>query len=257
MANETKTLMHCSRFEELLTDYLDRTLDGPTYKAVAEHALVCPLCHSLLNDVKGALAVCREMAEPKLPLTRLEAKIIARTVPEAAIHCAEFEESLTDYLDGYLPAQVYHRWERHAVLCDECTNLPGEVVRALAAVVAYKTDELPVPVGLRERILRHTSDTARARTVRSSYWEDMMAWIQSIRLPISVPQLAPVAMMLLFAFMVFSQTVSADGSLIDVYQKGVLLAEETYKQGADAIGQGVQPQPGDPITGAKYVEDKK
>lgn len=85
-----------------------------------------------------------------------------------------------------------------------------------------------------------------------------MAWIQSIRLPISVPQLAPVAMLALFAFMVFSQTVSADGSLTDVYQKGVLLAEETYKQGADAIGQGAQTQQqGDPITGATYVEDKK
>jgi hypothetical protein len=258
MANETKTLMHCSRFEEVLTDYLDRTLDAPTYKAAAEHAMACPLCHSLLNDVKGALAACRDMAEPKLPVTRLEAKILARTTPEAAIHCAQFEESLTDYLDGFLPAQVYHRWERHAVLCDECTDLPGDVVRALGAVVAYKTDELPVPFGLNERILQHTIGGERSRSAKSSYWQDVMAWIQSIRLPISVPQLAPVAMLALFAFMVFSQTVSADGSLTDVYQKGVLLAEETYKQGADAIGQGAQTQQqGDPITGATYVEDKK
>ena len=133
MANETKTLMHCSRFEEVLTDYLDRTLDAPTYKAAAEHAMACPLCHSLLNDVKGALAACRDMAEPKLPVTRLEAKILARTTPEAAIHCAQFEESLTDYLDGFLPAQVYHRWERHAVGCrihgghlSEVLHQPGE-----------------------------------------------------------------------------------------------------------------------------------
>ena len=43
--------------------------------------------------------------------------------------CEEFEECLTDYLDGFLPAHLYHRWERHAALCDRCTELPGEVVR--------------------------------------------------------------------------------------------------------------------------------
>jgi len=40
--------------------------------------------------------------------------------------------------------------------------------------------------------------------------------------------------MLTFAFLVFSQTVSADGSLAGVYQTGVELAETTYQQGADA-----------------------
>ena len=39
------------------------------------------------------------------------------------------------------------------------------------------------------------------------------------KFPISVPQLAPVAMMLIFAFFVFSQTVSADGSISGIYQK--------------------------------------
>ena len=36
------------------------------------------------------------------------------------------------------------------------------------------------------------------------------------------------------SFMIFSQTVSADGSLTNVYQKGFELAEQTYKQSADA-----------------------
>ena len=54
MPYEKDNLINCSQFEELLTDYLDRTLDGATHKAVAAHAISCPLCHSLLNDVKGA-----------------------------------------------------------------------------------------------------------------------------------------------------------------------------------------------------------
>src|SRR3954447_14137293 len=143
MPFENDNLINCSQFEELLTDYLDKSLDAPVHKAVAGHAMSCPICHSLLNDVKGALAVCKEIAEPRQPLTRLEARILASTTPEASLSCDEFEDYLTDYLDGFLPAQVFHRWERHAILCSECSDLPGAVVRSLAACVAFKIDELP------------------------------------------------------------------------------------------------------------------
>ena len=43
----------------------------------------------------------------------------------------------------------------------------------------------------------------------------------------------PVAMMTLFAFLFVSQTVSADGSLSDVYAKSYQLAEQTYEQSAN------------------------
>lgn len=259
MGYEKDNLIDCSQFEELLTDYLDKTLDGVTYKSVAEHALACPLCHSLLNEVKGALAVCRDIAEPKMPVTRLEARILASTMPDAGLNCAEFENYLTDYLDGFLPAQVFHRWERHAVLCDECTDLPGAVVRSLAAVVTYKLDELPVPAGLHHRILQETLGTPRAAAVKASRTSQIGEWIRGLRFPISVPQLAPVAMMMMFAFLVFSQTVSADGSLAGVYEKSYQLAEETYKQGADAWnGKAADStQTPDPVNGMTYVEDKK
>ena len=59
---QTKTnIINCSTFEELLTDYLDKTLESTAHKSVAAHALACPLCHSLLNDVKESLEVCRKM----------------------------------------------------------------------------------------------------------------------------------------------------------------------------------------------------
>jgi hypothetical protein len=48
-----------------------------------------------------------------------------------------------------------------------------------------------------------------------------------------VPQLAPVALMTLFAFLYVTQTVSADGSLSDVYAKSYQLAEQTYEQSAN------------------------
>jgi hypothetical protein len=258
MTNEFEKIINCSDFEEVLTDYLERTLDGATHKAAASHALKCPLCHSLLNDVKGTLEACRQMAEPQSAFTRLEAKILERTMPQTSMHCEEFEGHLTDYLDGFLPAQVFHRWERHAVLCDECTDLPGAVVRSLAACVSYKLDELPVPAGLHQRIMQKTVGTVTARSVRPSRVSQFGEWVRGLSFPISVPQLAPVAMMLMFAFLVVSQTVSADGSLTDVYTKSYELAEQTYKQGAEALGGGAQ-QPGtaEPVSGTIYVEDKK
>ena len=261
MTYEKQNLIDCTKFEESLTDYLDKALDRPTFKAVAEHAISCPLCHSLLNEVKGALAVCRDLAEPRLPLTRLEAKILASTVPNSALHCEEFENYLTDYLDGFLPAQVFHRWERHAVLCNDCTDLPGEVVRSLAAIVAYKADELPVPVGLHERIMQQTVGTVRVRAPKASFSDRFKDWARGFSFPISVPQLAPVGLMSMFAFLVFSQTVSADGSLSDVYAKSYQLAELTYQQGADAFNGKVPDAPAtqsqEPVNGTTYVEDKK
>lgn len=228
-----ETKINCDAFEENLTDYLDKALSGKDHTAMAEHSLECPLCHSLLNDVKEALQVCRELAEPKPAMTALEAKILERTMPQTSLSCEQFEESLTDYLDGFLPATVFHRWERHAVLCENCTDLPGEVVRSIAACFTYKLEELPVPEGLTERILESTLGTVEAAELKPSVGSRVMEWIREIKVPIAVPQLAPVAMMLLFAFLFFSQT--GGGSIGGMYQKSVELAGQTYQQGAEIV----------------------
>lgn len=235
MAYENEKIINCSRFEELLTDYLDKTLDAPTRKATAAHALSCPLCHALLNEVKNALALCHEIAVPKKSLTPLEARILSATSPETMMACADFENHLSDYLDGFLPAAVFHRWERHAVLCEKCTNLPGEVVRSIAACYSYRSEELPLPEGLNNKILQATIGTAKAKTVKASLASQCGEWIRSLSFPIPLPQLAPVAMMLLFAVLVLSQTAAADGSISGMYQKGFELAEQTYQQGAGAM----------------------
>lgn len=235
--------VNCDRFEETLSEYLERTLDPATHRAMAAHAIQCPLCHALLNDVREAMTACHSLSTPARPLTRLEARILSATTPSVALACSEFEENLTDYLDGFLPADVFHRWERHAVMCDECTDLPGIVVRSIAAVLSYKADELPVPAGLHERILVQTIGTREASELRPSLASRWNEWWRGIRLPISVPQLAPVALMTLIAFLVFSQSVSADGSLSDVYAKGYKLAEETYKQGSEVLSEATGNRP--------------
>jgi anti-sigma factor RsiW len=223
-------IIECAEFEERLTDYLDGTLERATHKAVAAHALKCPLCHSLLNEVKDALSVCHEISAPKHSMTHLEARILTMTMPETAMSCEQFEEHLTDYLDGFLPATLFHRWERHAVLCDACTDLPGAVVRSIAACYTYKMDELAVPAGLHEKILKATIGTTEAKEVKASWTAQAAEWVRAFRFPIGIPQFASVVMMLIFAAFIFNQTVSADGS-----QKFLELAEQTYKQSADVV----------------------
>jgi hypothetical protein len=234
MTTERNNIINCSRFEELLTDYLDRTLDSATNAAVGEHALSCPLCHTLLNDVRESLDLCRTVSAPKVSMTHLEARVLSMTMPETAMGCPEFEEYLTDYMDGFLPATLFHRWERHAVLCNICTDLPGMVVRSIAACYTYKMDELVVPEGLHDRILKATIGTTRVETIKPSLASQVADWVRGLSFPIPVPQLAPVAMLILVAFMVFSQGVSANGTLTDVYEKGIVLAEQTYQQSANA-----------------------
>ncbi len=253
--------VNCSRFEELLSDYIEKTLEVSVHKSAAEHALACPLCHSLLNDVKDSVQACHQLATPKQPLTRLEAKILERTTPETALACEEFEGYLTDYLDGFLPAQMFHRWERHAVMCGSCEDLPGMVVRSIAAVYSYKMDELAVPDALHDKILLATLGTLEARDLRPSIASQFGEWLRGLRFPIGIPQLAPVAAMILVAFMVFSQTVSADGTLTNVYQQGLELAESTYQQSADAWNGkdtgAVQPPNQDPVSGTTFVDNEE
>ncbi len=246
MKHETERTIECAEFEECLSEYLDGGLDRSSHRAVAAHALKCPICHSLLNEVKDALNACQRIATPKRSMTHLEARVLSMTMPETSMVCDDFEEHLTDYLDGFLPATLFHRWERHAVLCDSCTDLPGAVVRSIAACYTYKTDELPVPAALHARILQATIGTSDAAEVRASWTSRLTEWMRGFSFPIPVPQFASVLMMLVFAAFIFNQTVSADA-----YQRGVELAEETYKQSTEIVlgNQPAAAKPAEPVQG--------
>lgn len=235
MSYTDEKIIGCSEFEELLSEYLEATLERNTHKAVAAHALRCPLCHSLLNEVKDALEVCHELAVPNVSMTHIEARILSMTAPETAMKCDTFEEHLTDYLDGFLPANLFHRWERHAVLCEQCTDLPGEVVRSIATCYTYKAEELELPEGLHDRILEATIGTIEAEKVKASWISQAKEWVRGLSSPIPIPQLAPIAFILLFAFLTFNQSVSAGGIFGGVYQKSFELAGKTYQQGADIV----------------------
>ena len=218
--------MLCVDFENLLTDYIEGVVGPETNRLMAEHSLKCPVCHETLSAVRSAVDACR-MGTVPAPSRELEARILQRTMPDTAMQCEEFEECLTDYLDGFLPAHLYHRWERHAALCDRCTELPGEVVRAIGACYTYISEEKPLPAGLNERILQATLGTVTPQEIKAPWTSRAASRFRSWLDPIISPQLATVATMVLAATVVLTNTVSADGSIGGVYAAGLQLAERT------------------------------
>src|SRR5436305_8971191 len=195
--------MLCTEFEDRLTDYLDGALEGDAGRAFSEHAMRCPVGHELLSEVRNTLVECRADVPPQ-PSPELEARILLKTAPETSMACEEFEEHLTDYLDGFLPATLYHRWERHAALCEPCSDLPGQVVRAIGACYSYIGEEKPVPAGLHERILQATLGTVEAEAIRAPVAARVAAWLRGLLDPIVSPQFATVATMLLVAVLVLT-----------------------------------------------------
>lgn len=236
---ETRTEMLCEDFEHRLTDYLDGLLDGETHSLFAGHALRCPICHETLSLVKNTVQACHNAYVPP-PSAQLETRILNSTMPETAMSCEEFEQALTDYLDGFLPASQFHRWERHASLCEQCTELPGLVVRTIGACYTYKGEELLVPHGLNERILEATLGTAVTREVRAPFSARLATRLRFWLDPIMSPQLATVATMLLVAVFVLTNTVSADGSISGMYQESLRLAGQGFANSKDVSGPGIQ-----------------
>ncbi|HEX8068842.1 MAG TPA: anti-sigma factor [Pyrinomonadaceae bacterium] len=217
-------MMLCAEFEDRLTEFLDGALAPDVQRDFNAHALRCPVCHDLLNEVKNTISAC-QMAEPPAPAAELEASILLHTAPETVMTCEEFEACLTDYLDGFLPAALYHRWERHAALCQSCTNLPGEVVRAIGACYSYISEEQPVPAALHDRILQATLGTTAAEEVRAPLGARAREWLRGWLDALVTPQLATVAAMLLVAVLVGTSTLSDDGSIAGMYRASLRAAE--------------------------------
>jgi anti-sigma factor RsiW len=231
--------MLCHEFEERVTEYLDGALPVEEHRAFAEHALRCPLCHDVLDDVKQTIVACSSSEAPPAGVG-LEARILMKTAPATTITCEQFEDHLTDYLDGVLMAPLYHRWERHAALCEACSELPGQVVRSIGAVYTYAQDELAAPAGLEARILQATIGNVLPQQVRAPFSSRLVEWLRGALDPIVSPQLASVATMLLVAVFVLTNTVSTDGSVRGIYRASMQLAERTADSATKGSEKGVK-----------------
>jgi anti-sigma factor RsiW len=142
--------MDCRKFEEQISEYLDGLLVKSEASRFAAHALQCRACRSLMDDIKGALYDAKEPIEVS---DALEGILLSVQDKYAPLSCAAFEALITEFLDGFVPALTYHRFEAHANECCECSNMLTEVVYAVAACHSVHTyEELEVSQALEDRL---------------------------------------------------------------------------------------------------------
>jgi hypothetical protein len=138
-------VVNCNQFEAMLSDYLGHALEPRDSKRLAEHALQCRSCRALLDDVKARLADSLQAGEVQTSES-LEELLVKIPSEHGALSCSGFEEMITEFLDGFLPAPAYHRFATHSAQCNDCSNLLTDVVFAIAAahsVHVYEEVEVP------------------------------------------------------------------------------------------------------------------
>src|SRR5215211_7129626 len=100
--------MDCRNFEDSITEYLDGSLPSPGGGLFLAHSLQCRACRSLLDEVKTALQDCKEPAEVETP-SYLETALFTIAGDGISFDCSGFEEIVSEFLDGFVPAATYHR----------------------------------------------------------------------------------------------------------------------------------------------------
>ena len=226
--------MDCGRFEERLSDYFDGTLASDEGSLFREHALQCRSCHSLMDDVKGALQICKQQAELQTPAP-LETALIAISAESDGFDCTGFEELITEFLDGFVPASTYHQFEEHSSMCGKCSTLLNGVVYAVAACHSVHTfEEVEVPESLIAGMIemmpkRRSSLTRRAAGRLAAFAEHLIPRAtQTARWTFATSSVLALAT---FAFLLFG--FSDDGTFAGIYRQAHVKASELYTHSTD------------------------
>ncbi|HKF57222.1 MAG TPA: hypothetical protein VKJ45_17310 [Blastocatellia bacterium] len=135
----------CKGFNSLLAEYVDGGLKQDIRKGMAGHSLQCRSCRALLDDVKLKLKESGRDVEI-VTNPRLEAVLEAIPECESDLNCSSFEDLISDFLDGFVHASVYHRFAHHSDVCVKCSRVLTDVVYAVAAchsVHIYEEHEVP------------------------------------------------------------------------------------------------------------------
>jgi len=233
-----KCCMNCYTFEEKLSDYFDGYLAVGDASLFRAHALQCRACRSLMDEVKATIQICNDQEKLDTP-AMLETALMAISVEHAALGCDGFETLITEFLDGFVPAPTYHRFEEHAGGCSECSLLLTEVVYAVAACHSVHTfEEVELPPSLVARLLgvMPAGKPSFARRVAGSFGvlADYLIpnpartarWTFATSITLAVAMLA-------FLFLGFSD----DGTLAGIYRQAHVKASELYSHSTDVYAQ--------------------
>jgi anti-sigma factor RsiW len=226
--------MNCSTFETQISNYLDGLLSKPDADRFREHSLQCRTCRALIDEVREALGLCRQEDELETPAV-LEASLSTIVPDHVALSCGGFEELITEFLDGYVPASAYHRFEAHSDSCAQCASLLTDVVYAVAACHSVHTyEEVEAPEALLDQLVaimpankRRLSQVVSARIVALAA-RVIPNRTQSARWSFGT------AASIAFASVAFLLVgFSDDGSVHGLYRQANRQAAELYSRGAD------------------------
>jgi anti-sigma factor RsiW len=236
--NPAESFMKCNAFEEKLSDYFDGLLDARDASMFREHALQCRVCRSLMDDVGATIQLCGKQEEVETP-TGLETALEAISVEHAVLGCEGFETLITEFLDGFVPAPCYHRFEEHAAGCSECSTLLTDVVYAVAACHSVHTfEKVDVPAALLEALFTVVPARKQSLTRRLGYRLGLVAdWLipnpaRTARWSIATSVTLAIAI-LAFLFLGFSD----DGTPAGIYRQAHVRASELYSRGTDVYVQ--------------------
>src|SRR6185295_16752793 len=92
------------------------------------------------DDVKAAINACNSQEKVESSAA-LESALLMIPAEHTPMDCCAWEEVITEFLDGFVPAATYHRFEEHATSCAPCSDLLTDVVYAVAACHSVHTYE--------------------------------------------------------------------------------------------------------------------
>jgi anti-sigma factor RsiW len=226
--------MNCIKFEEMVSDYVDGLLAQTAQGQFAEHALSCRTCRALLDDVKSALGECKQAYAVETPF---ELDLHLQTIPVefAPLDCFGFEELITEFLDGFVPASTYHKFEEHEAQCEACSRLLTGVVYAVAACHSVHTyEEYEVPKIVADNLLeimperRPSLISTLAEQARAVACRLMPRATTGARWSFATGSALAFAT---FAILLFG--FSDDQTISGIYRQAHVKVAELYSQGAD------------------------
>jgi hypothetical protein len=230
--------MKCNDFESRISPYFDGELNKHEGALFREHALLCRTCRALLDEVGLLIAECRNSAEVDTS-AELDASLQSIPSTQSPFNCAAYESLITEFLDGFVPASVYRRFEEHALKCSNCSALLTEVVYAVAACHGVHTyEDYDPPSELIQRLVA-IAPQGRARLVHA-LGDLVRSFVDSL-VPATAPGrgrsfamgLSLASFTLIFLLFGFSQ----DGTVGGILREARVRATEFYDRGARAYSE--------------------
>src|SRR4030095_8300102 len=226
--------MDCNTFEEGLSDYFDGLLAGQEMTSFRAHPPQCRECRSLMDEIKATISVCKQSDEFELS-AQLETMLAEIPAEHGALGCTGFEDLITEFLDGFVPAATYHRFEAHAENCDQCSSLLTGVVYAVAAchsVHTFEEGEVEEPLVARLIALMPARNPRLARRVAEPF---AVFPGRLIPHPTRRPRwtFATGGSLAFATFAVLLFGFSDDGTVRGIYRQAHVKASELYTQGAE------------------------